>query len=95
MICTQNMGEEVDEPCVLSLFNFVLYFHKEPTPYKVVSVWGVEGLCVTLQHSKDTMPLVYISDMKVSWIQGHGVRSAQCWYTQTNSYVQEYVFITN
>jgi len=72
------MGEEVDEPCVLSLFNFVLYFCKECTPYKVVTVWGDEGLCVTLQHSKDIMPLVYISNMKVSLMQDHGVGSAQC-----------------
>jgi len=51
---------------VLSLFNFVLHFHKEPTPCKVVTVWGDEGLCVTLQHIKDIIPLVYISNMKGS-----------------------------
>ena len=60
------MGKEVDEPCVLSLFNFILYFHKEPTAYNVVTLWVDEGLCVTLQHSKDIMPLVYSSNMKVS-----------------------------
>jgi len=60
------MGKEVDEPCVLSLFNFVLHFHKEPTPCKVVTVWDDEGLCVTLQHSKDIIPLVHISNMKGS-----------------------------
>jgi len=62
------MAEEVDGPSVLGLFNFILYFHKEPTPYKVVTVWGYEGLCVTLQHSKDIMPFVYIWNMKVSLI---------------------------
>ena len=77
------MVEEVDELSVLGLFNFILYFHKEPTLYKVLTVWGDEGLCVTLQHSKDIMPLVYISNMKVSLIQDHGVGSAQCWYMQT------------
>jgi hypothetical protein len=72
------MGEEVEEPFVLSLFNFVMYFHKEPTPYRTVTVWGDEGLCViTLQHSEDIMPLVSISNMEVSLIQDHGVGSAQ------------------
>jgi len=40
------MGEEVDKPYVLGLFNFVLYFHKEPTPYKVEWLCGVMRGCV-------------------------------------------------
>ena len=58
----------------------ILYctFHKKPTAYNLVTLWDDEGLCVTLQHSEDIMPLVCISNTKVSLIQDHGVGSAQC-----------------
>ena len=38
----QNMAEQVDEPSVLGLFNFILYFHKEPSHIKCdcVAWWG-------------------------------------------------------